>query len=215
MPHSDARPPGIATLRRYTDVSALLYMLRRKKLTLLNPVNWDDKNDSHYMQLYRAKKRLGAVLALCFTEVGETYHHWRVFSPGNSGVCVRFRKDMLIEHLSKRTAIRFGPVQYRMMNHVRTAALDIEDLPFLKRYAFRDEREFRLIYDTLHDVPFRDFAISLECIDRITINPWLNERLADALYDTVRGLNGCEKLIVGQSSLVNNREWKKLGANAA
>jgi hypothetical protein len=215
MPQSDVRPPGVATLRRYTDIPALIYMLRRRRLTLLNPGNWDDKNDSHFIELYREKKQLGAVLALCFTEVGETYHHWRVFAPGTSGVCVRFKKDALLGHLLKKTTIRAGAAQYKMLNHVRTAALSAEDLPFLKRYAFRDEQEFRLVYNTRHALQSKDFSLPLECIDRITINPWLNERLADGLWDTIRELKGCEHLIVGQSSLVNNREWKKLGASAA
>ena len=206
-------PPSI--LRRYTDVAALLYMLRRRKLTLLNPANWDDRNDSHYIQLYKEKKNLGAVLALCFTEAGETYHHWKVFAPGSMGICVRFKKDLLVEHLEKTSTIRAGQAQYKKMDHVRTAKLSVEDLPFLKRYAFKGEQEFRLVYDTRNKLQSKDFSFPLECIDRVTINPWLNVRLADAIFDTVRDLDGCKKLSIGQSSLVNNGEWKKLGASAA
>ena len=151
---------------------------------------------------------------LCFTEVGETYHHWRVFSPGSCGICIRFNKESLLEHLSHKTSIRAGPAQYKMMDHVRTAALSVDDLPFLKRYAFRDEREFRLVYDSKRTLDTKDFSLPLECIDRITINPWVNERLSEAIWETIRGLEGCENLAVGQSSLINNREWKKLGAKA-
>lgn len=215
MPETKATSTSPAILRRYTNVPALLYMLRRSRLTLLNPATWDDRNDSHYIQLYQEKRNLGAVLALCFTEAGETYHHWKVFSPGGSGVCVRFKKDLLLAHLSKRTSIRSGAAQYKMMDHVRTARLSVDDLPFLKRYAFRDEQEFRLLYDTKNKLQSKDFPFPLESIDRITINPWLNARLADAIFDTVRELKGCAKLSIGQSSLVNNGEWKKLGANAA
>ena len=215
MPQSNDRTSGVSTLRRYTDIPALIYMLRRKRLTLLNPSNWDDKNDSHYINVYKDKKALGAVLALCFTEAGETYHHWRVFSSGTSGVCIRFNKEVLLAHLAKKTSIRFGLAQYKMMDHVRTTTLAVDDLPFLKRFAFRDEQEFRLLYDSKNPLQSKDFSLPLECIDRITINPWLNERLADGIYDTIRGLKDCEKLYVGQSSLVNNREWKKLGASAA
>ena len=69
-------------LRRYTDVPALIYFLRERKITLLDPQSWDDSNDSHYLTLYREKNRLRSVLALCFTQTSETYHHWRVFSGG-------------------------------------------------------------------------------------------------------------------------------------
>jgi hypothetical protein len=27
-------------------------------------------------------------------------------------------------------------------------------------------------------------------------------------------INGCEKMVIGFSSLINNAEWKKFGANA-
>jgi hypothetical protein len=33
-------------LRRYTDLTALIYLLHQRKITLLDPSSWDDKNDS-------------------------------------------------------------------------------------------------------------------------------------------------------------------------
>lgn len=203
--------PGI--LRRYTDVPSLLYMLQRRRITLLNPVNWDDRNDAHYIALYRERKSLASVLALCFTEAGETYHHWKVFS-ANAGVCVRFKKDVLLTHLKGRSSIRSASVQYRLIDHVRDGKVGLNDLPFVKRVAFRDEREFRLIYESKNPLEYKDVPIDLDVIDRITINPWLNTRLADALFDTVRSFPGCERMSIGQSSLVNNKEWRKLGAHA-
>lgn len=60
-------------LRRYTDLPALIYLLSERKLTLLDPKSWDDQNDAYYLELYREKKRLSSVLALCFTQASETY----------------------------------------------------------------------------------------------------------------------------------------------
>ncbi|MCU7918818.1 MAG: DUF2971 domain-containing protein [Candidatus Thiodiazotropha sp. (ex Epidulcina cf. delphinae)] len=202
------------TLRRYTDLPALLYMLRRRKISLLNPSNWDDRNDAYYLELYRERKNLGAVLTLCFTEVGETYHHWKVFSPGTGGICIRFDKGRLIEYMLEINGVRAGPAQYKMMDHIRQDTPSLEDLPLLKRYAFRHEHEFRLIYESTRPMNVRDFSFPIECIDRITINPWVNEKLADAIWEIVRGLGGCEDLIVGQSSLINNNEWKMIGTKA-
>ena len=62
-------------LRCYTNLPALLYLLRERKITLLDPETWDDKNDSHFLSVYREKKSFKCVLALCFTQVSETYHH--------------------------------------------------------------------------------------------------------------------------------------------
>lgn len=65
-------------LRRYTDLTALIYLLRKRKLTLLDPGSWDDSNDSHYLTLYKEKRKLKSVLALCFMQTDERYHHWSV-----------------------------------------------------------------------------------------------------------------------------------------
>jgi hypothetical protein len=54
------------------------------------------QNDSYFLRLYREQQRLKSVLALCFTEATETYHHWRVFAPGPSGVCVAFKRAELL-----------------------------------------------------------------------------------------------------------------------
>jgi len=80
-------------LRRYTNIPALIYLLRKRSITLLDPRSWTDSNDSYYLTLYRDKKSLKSVLALCFTEVNETYHHWSVFAAGSSGICIRFKRS--------------------------------------------------------------------------------------------------------------------------
>src|SRR5438046_430793 len=36
-------------LRRYTDLPALLHILRKQQITLLDPQNWDDTNDSYFL----------------------------------------------------------------------------------------------------------------------------------------------------------------------
>jgi len=84
-------------LRRYTDIPALVYLLTERKITLVDPQSWDDANDSYYLSLYREKKKLGSVLALCFTQTSERYHHWRVFAHGSGGVCVSFKRPELVK----------------------------------------------------------------------------------------------------------------------
>jgi len=213
-PFSVERPPmtdSPTILRRYTDITSVIYMLRNKKLTLLDPTLWDDQNDSHYIQLYRETKKLGAVLALCFTEASETYHHWRVFSGSRQGICIRFNKPLLLDHLSKYKSIRTNFALYRTLENLREHPPEISDLPFLKRYAFRDEKEFRIIYELKNRTQKKDIILPLECIDRITINPWLSRSLSVALWDTIREIDGCSNLHLGQSTLINNKEWKKLG----
>ena len=41
------------SLRRYTTLPFLLDILNKKCLTLLDPKNWEDKDDSYYIELYK------------------------------------------------------------------------------------------------------------------------------------------------------------------
>ena len=52
-------------LRRYTDLPALLYLLKHRKITLLDPATWDDTNDSYYLLKYKEKKNLKGTSKNC------------------------------------------------------------------------------------------------------------------------------------------------------
>jgi hypothetical protein len=79
-------------LKRYTDIPALIYMLQKSEITLLDPASWDDKNDIFFLQQYKSKKELKTLLALCFTQASETFHHWKVFANGSSGYALPLSK---------------------------------------------------------------------------------------------------------------------------
>jgi len=167
-------------LRRYTNMPSLIYLLAEKKITLLDPESWDDKNDSHFLSLYREKKKLRSVLALCFSYASETYHHWRVFAHGSSGVCVSFKRTEFINEIKKQPGLRMGTVEYLRLNEIRHKQLEVDGLPFLKRYPFQGESEFRVIYESKKaDIPTLDISIPLSCIYKITLSPWLPRSLSD------------------------------------
>ena len=89
--------------RRYTNLSDLIFILREKRVTLRDPRQWDDKNDSYYLEKYKEAKGLKTLLALCFAEASsETYHHWRVFSSGVNGVCIELDKHHIVEEFKKK-----------------------------------------------------------------------------------------------------------------
>src|SRR5262245_1779073 len=121
-----AKRRTMQSLLRYTNIPALIYLLRERKVTLLDPAFWDDKNDSHYLSLYRQKKSLKSVLALCFTQVSETYHHWRVFADGSSGVCIRFSRAKLLSALHKQAGLRAKSLRYLTLNDIRNKELKLQ-----------------------------------------------------------------------------------------
>lgn len=127
-------------LRRYIELPALIYLLTQRTLTLLDPRSWDDQNDSHYLELYRKKRQLKSVLAVCFTQTGEAYHHWRVFAEGSAGVCIRFKGADLIKATKSQSAMRRRAVTYLTLSQLRKQNLVTDDLPFVKRFAFQHTR---------------------------------------------------------------------------
>jgi hypothetical protein len=198
-------------LRRYTDLAATIDLLTNRRIVLLDPALWDDKNDSYFLQRYRAMTGAKSVLALCMTSVGETYHHWRVFcGNGNSGVCIEFDRKSLIEVVGTVAEVRRRAVRYLTLNKIAVAELELEDLPFIKRWPFRHELEYRLIYvsrtveESAHPV-----AIPLSVIRRITLSPWLPEELFKATRMVLQNISGCADVPITRSRLISNTDWKK------
>jgi len=203
-------------LRRYTDIPALIYLLNERQITLLDPQSWDDSNDSHYLALYQEKKKLESVLALCFTQASETYHHWRVFANGSSGVCIRFKRPELLRAVKKQPGLRTRTVTYLTLEEIRDKKLAIRDLPFLKRWAFENENELRMIYESkAENISKLDIAIPLSCIHRITLSPWVHPALSPHIKRMLRSIEGCGALEIVRSTLIGNMEWKDLGESAA
>ena len=195
-------------LRRYTSLSALIQLLRSSELTLLSAAKWDDRNDAYFLAEYARRRKLGAVLAACFARAGETYHHWRVFSHGLDGVCIEFDENRLRKCLDAHKNLRFGDVEYRTLDRIRRRRPKVDRLPFIKRRPFRDEREFRVIYDSDDAIEFKGFAIELACISRIILSPWSNKPLADAIKATIHEIDGCAALRVYRTTLIDNDSWK-------
>jgi len=203
-------------LYRYTNVTSLIDVLLHKHITLLNPEDWDDKNDTAYMERYRKLKGLKTLLALCLTESDETYHHWSIFAGRSDGVRIEFNKDKLLKHFlysdfdeaSQRT--QHGRVNYHPISKKTSHDVPISKLPFMKRLPYKDEREFRLLFeDQKNNLNFWNVPISINCIERITLSPWIPRSLARSLKTTLKNIQGCSRLKIYHSTLVYNKNWIK------
>ncbi len=204
----------VSYLRRYTSLPILLDILSNKRLTLLDPAVWEDKNDSYFIQLYKENLGYKTVLALCFSEASETYHHWKIYSGNSSGVCIEFKKNKLIEDFESLDGITHGKVLYKKAGDLMRKSPPLNQLPFFKRYVFRDEREYRFIYnnskkeETSIEVP-----ISLDCISKITINPWLHESTFKSVKNIILKIEGCDSINIVQTKLLNLWIWKNTALN--
>ena len=204
-----------SNLRRYTDLPALLHMLAAKQITLLDPKTWDDRNDSFFMSLYKEQKKLKTVLALCFSQTTETYHHWRVFSNGPAGVCVVFDREALLGALNKVKGVSTSAIRYSTLKDAKEKGLKVDELPFVKRYGFKPEKEFRVVYtSSSEEHPSLDVPIDLSCIRSVSLSPWMHGSLRDSTVTAIRAIDGCARLKVSRSTLISNEQWKTLGKNA-
>jgi len=203
------------TFRRYTSLPFLLDLLYEKRLALLDPASWEDKNDSYFLELFKRRKRLKSVLAVCFADAPETYPHWKIYAGNAAGVCIEFDRDGLLNRLSVDDKFIPGYIHYDTLDKLRDVPPKVDELPFIKRYAFRDENEYRIIYaDTLEDVRIKYVNIKPNDIECIVINPWVDRAVFDSISAVIKTVDGWANVRIRRSTVVENEEWKQLGAAA-
>lgn len=200
-------------LRRYTSLASALHILSTSTLTLLSPSAWEDKNDVFQMDRYRDKAAVGSVVALCFAGATETHHHWKVFAPGADGVCLVFKRSAIIPQLEATQDLRSGWIEYKTLDALKKAPPSLDQMPFIKRYGFRAEQEFRVLYASAqggvvsHAVP-----IDLQALDRVVLSPWLATSLFDVVRNAIKNARG-DSIKVVRSVMINSLEFQRaLGA---
>ena len=202
-------------LRRYTDLAAAIRMLKTRSITLLSPSSWDDKNDKNLMAAYQRHIQHKTVLALCFAEAAETYHHWKVFCPGKDGICIVFEKARLISALPK-AELQHSLVRYYTLKKLREHEPTPERVPFSKRAAYRDEKEFRLLFSCAdQELKSKDFEFPVAAIGRVIVNPWLADPLVDTVREVINTIPGFETLDVLQSRVTDGPAWKAFAQRIA
>lgn len=197
-------------IHRYTNIASLFHILQKRAITLLSPHSWKDRNDSFYIEKYKDRKKLASVLALCFSEADETFHHWKVFANGSDGVRITFKNAPLIETISSNKGVITGKIIYKQVKEVSNSRPPIEELPFIKRKPYKDEKEVRIIYtNDKEEFETKELDIDIGFIEKITINPWINKNLFIAVKSTIRSIDGCEGIKVFRTTLLENESWKR------
>ncbi|MEM7780008.1 MAG: DUF2971 domain-containing protein [Pseudomonadota bacterium] len=201
------------TLRRYTNVLALLDLLHHKRLTLLNPSKWYDQNDALGLRQYSKLKGEGSVYAACFAEGYEQAHHWQIFAGDSHGLAIVFDKEKLLAAFDSQLPlddICHGPVQYKTLKEVRDSKpISIDDLPFLKRDTFKAEQEYRVVAweENWLAGPTYSVPVQLDCINRVVLGPGMADSLARSLKEIAQAIEGCSNITFAKSRLVNNASW--------
>lgn len=203
---------------RYTDLATAIHLLKNRRITLLDPMKWDDKNDVFFMKKYKELMQAKTLLAICFVQGGETYHHWKLFSYGPHGVSINFEKDGLLSVFDGDNGIERGPMQYssikdmeELLEELPLEASKLPKLPFLKRRPYKGEEEYRVIYvDTEKRLRSRSYDIDLSLIKRIRLSPWMPKPLVKSVKETLESICGCSGLEIVRSTVTDSTRWKRI-----
>lgn len=200
-------------IRRYTNVLALLDLVKNERLTLLNPNHWFDRNDALGLQEYNRLRGDGSVYAMCFAIGKEQAHHWQLFSGSDHGVCIRFDKDELVDHLDElNEPVLHGPVQYRNLKEIEgSSPITIDLLPFLKRDTFEAECEYRIVAweDELFAGPTYSIPLPPRLVKQVIMGPTMPRAFGELLRDIARENPAWSDVQFSLSRLVNNASWSK------
>jgi hypothetical protein len=201
-------------VKRYTTLRRAVKALKSKKFALPNPSTWDDLNDQEFVKLYQQYIGARSVYAMCCTMSPERYHHWRIFTDKDDadGVCIVLKRAPLEEALNRITGVRAERVDYVPINDMRGARRrPPENLPFIKRSGYRDEREWRILLTSpecqraVFEIPF-----NVEWVHRIILNPWMAKTEREKARESLRPLIQ-KPARVTATFLTNSTEWKNLG----
>ncbi|RDI04535.1 DUF2971 domain-containing protein [Flavobacterium sp. AG291] len=198
----------ITKLNRFTTLPILLDMLERKKLTLLNPRLWEDKNDSEIILEYKSRKGIENLFALCFSHDDETIHHWKTYSNGPSGCVIEFDAKKLFAILDEIPGLKHGKIIYKKIDDVSSKKrIELDDVPFTKRWPYRCEEEYRIIYETNEKMDFYEIEFPLSVIRKVTISQQMPEQIYNTIKKHLKGTAKDPDKRISRSTLYENQRW--------
>ncbi len=194
-------------LNRFTTIPFLIDLLKRKKLSLLNPAFWEDYNDRETIEIYRKTVKAKSIYALCLTYKNETVHHWNAFANGTSGCCIEFSPTRLLAALDAQN-IMHGKTEYVQVRDLHKFECRINTLPFVKREPFSTESEYRIIATSgKKQEATLDIDIDINIIRRITISNKIPENVFASLKETLEEIVPDFSGKIYRSTLYNNNKW--------
>ncbi len=194
-------------LNRYIQLPILLDILSRRKLVLLGPNRWPDRNDAELIEHYRLQSQFDTILAICMSHGDETLHTWKAYASGVGGCCIQFDRDLFLESFPASSGFRHGEVTYKKLNDKSEFSLD--DLPFIKRWPYRCEEEYRIIWSGHGHKESLDVEINPKSIQRITVSQDMPASVFSNIKNHLQKFDGIRGVGVYRSTLYENKKWLK------
>ncbi len=200
-------------IRRYTNLDELLSILNQNSITFYDQKMWEDQNDICYISKYKKLNHYRSVLVKCFAKAEETYLMWKAYTNKEKGVCIEFDQMRLINKISSKNIISRSVI-YTTIKSRQSNRQKLGLLPFLKRYPYKGEKEYRIVYFSPDKyLSSASIPIDRSCILRILLSPWLTNTMVETQKDEIKKINGWNDLLVMKSSVLSNHEWMKEAEN--
>lgn len=200
-------------LTRYTTLPVLLDLLRRKKIVLLDPSTWEDRNDAEIIIEYKKRKKISKLFAVCFSIGGETIHHWKTYANGISGCCIEFDEKKLLTSFQGIKGVRCDKVTYKKIKEIKENKIKLESMPFTKRWPYRCENEFRILWEGETSRNTIDIDINLNSINKIMLSPKMPDNVRTSIKELLRDEIGDPSKKIKRSTLYESRSWIKAFKN--
>lgn len=195
-------------LCRYTTLEYLIDIIIREKMVLLDPIeHWEDKNDTIVIEEYKTKSKLNNLFALCFTYGSETIHHWKYFSGGSNGCCIKFNAEKLIKIFNKIDGIRHKKISYPKINELKPISFNLKQMPFIKRYPYKIENEYRVIWEGKSSDKVIEIDVPLGIIERITISGKMPSNVFKTIKNLIESKLDNPKIKIYRSTIYENKKW--------
>jgi len=187
----------------------LLDLLTRKKIFLIDPSTWEDRNDAEIILEYKRRKKIPKLFALCFCIGDETVHHWKTYADGISGCCIEFDEKKLLACFRSIKGVRWGDVIYKTIDAVENSTIELDRIPFIKRWPYRFEKEFRILWEGKTSRNTIDLDIDLNSINKITLSQRMPADVYSSIEELLRGKINDPSIEINKSTLYENSRWIK------
>jgi len=204
-------------LHRYTSIKNLMELIKLNKLTLVNPekwlsLSWSDKNDALNLQLYEKQKKTN-IYALCFTQEEESHFYWDSVGGGSVECRITFDGQMLIEKLNN-SGVRWGLINYfkipELKKVIQDKKLQLNDVPFVKRWPYRQEKEFRIIWEGKKQKDsIKIITVDHDAVKSIAINDRISDEKFNAIKEEIKSIKNFKPDRLSRVTVHQNSLWLK------
>lgn len=211
-------------LYRIMPVQRVKELFDDGELVFLKPEAWKDPFENYLSKVSFVDAEgeahhidyLNKVYGQCYSLGTETSLMWDAYTPKSDGVRIKIEKGKLIDFLKAQRQypagnFRYGKVVYRrygdfisrlkddkaLIKLYKNQSSKLLDYFFEKRYEYRDEREFRIMYDANNDNQPHGKLLKinipvLDLIHSVRFDPKMPQEECDKLkrYFKSKGMDG-------------------------